>query len=89
MLNAIWLFLALTAIVVGVGVLGDPKAVADAIFASAQSAVQLVIGLIGVMVFFLGPDAHRLRRGSARRHRAGLTPITRRLFPEIPADHPR
>ncbi|MBW2423341.1 MAG: hypothetical protein JRG86_03795, partial [Deltaproteobacteria bacterium] len=49
MLNAIWLFLALTALV-WASVLGDPKAVADALFDSARSAVQLVIGLIGVMV---------------------------------------
>ncbi len=87
LLNAIWLFLALTAIV-WASVWGDPKAVADALFESAQSAVQLVIGLVGVMVFFLGLmriafDAG-LRDGIAR----VLTPLTRRLFPEIPADHP-
>lgn len=89
MLNAIWLVLALGAILFAA--LGGPvelKAVVDAIFVSAKSAVQLVIGLVGVMVFFLGLmriafDAG-LRDVIARR----LAPITRRLFPDVPPDHP-
>jgi spore maturation protein SpmA/spore maturation protein SpmB len=87
MLNAIWLFLALTALV-WASVLGDPKAVADALFDSARSAVQLVIGLVGVMVFFLGLMRIAFDAGLRDAIARGLTPITRRLFPEIPADHP-
>ena len=89
MLNAIWLILATGALfVAALGGQEELKAVVDAIFTSAKAAVQLVIGLVGVMVFFLGLmriafDAG-LRDVIARR----LTPITRRLFPEIPADHP-
>ena len=89
MLNAIWLVLAIGALLVAAASGDDTvAAVIDAIFDSARSAVQLVIGLVGVMVFFLGLmriafDAG-LRDVIARR----LTPITRRLFPEIPADHP-
>jgi spore maturation protein SpmA len=89
MLNAIWLILATGALfVAALGGQEELKAVVDAIFVSAKAAVQLVIGLVGVMVFFLGLmriafDAG-LRDVIARR----LTPITRRLFPEIPADHP-
>ena len=89
MLNAIWLVLAMGALLVAAATGEEAvKAVVDAIFASARSAVQLVIGLVGVMVFFLGLmriafDAG-LRDVIARR----LTPLTRRLFPEIPADHP-
>ena len=55
MLNAIWLALAggalLFAAIEGPDTL---QAVVAAIFDSAQSAIQLVIGLVGVMVFFLG-----------------------------------
>jgi len=89
MLNAIWLILATSAILVAAQAGPEQlKDVVDAIFASAKSAVQLVIGLVGVMVFFLGLmriafDAG-LRDVIARR----LTPITRRLFPDVPADHP-
>ena len=89
MLNAIWLILATGALfVAALGGQAELSAVVDAIFVSAQAAVQLVIGLVGVMVFFLGLmriafDAG-LRDVIARR----LTPITRRLFPDVPADHP-
>jgi spore maturation protein SpmA/spore maturation protein SpmB len=89
MLNAIWLVLALGALLVA-AVSGEAavSAVITAVFDSAKSAVQLVIGLVGVMVFFLGLmriafDAG-LRDVIARR----LTPITQRLFPEVPSDHP-
>lgn len=87
MLNGIWLFLALTAIV-WASVWGDPKAVGDALFESAQSAVQLVIGLVGVMVFFLGLMRIAFDAGLRDAIARGLTPVTRRLFPEVPADHP-
>lgn len=87
MLNGIWLFLALTAIV-WASVWGDPKAVGDALFESAQSAVQLVIGLVGVMVFFLGLMRIAFDAGLRDAIARGLTPLTRRLFPEVPADHP-
>jgi spore maturation protein SpmA len=87
LLNGIWLFLALTAIV-WASVWGDPKAVGDALFESAQSAVQLVIGLVGVMVFFLGLMRIAFDAGLRDAIARGLTPLTRRLFPEVPADHP-
>lgn len=89
MLNAIWLVLAIGALLVAAATGEDAvSAVTNAIFDSARSAVQLVIGLVGVMVFFLGLmriafDAG-LREVIARR----LTPLTRRLFPEVPSDHP-
>lgn len=89
MLNAIWLVLATSALLVAAWSGAEQlELVVDAIFDSARSAVQLVIGLVGVMVFFLGLmriafDAG-LREVIARR----LTPITRRLFPEVPPDHP-
>ncbi|MFP6654291.1 MAG: nucleoside recognition domain-containing protein [Myxococcota bacterium] len=89
MLNAIWLVLAIGALLVAAATGDDAvSAVIDAIFDSARSAIKLVIGLVGVMVFFLGLmriafDAG-LREVIARR----LTPLTRRLFPEVPSDHP-
>ena len=89
MLNAIWLVLALGAILVA-ALSGESEvsAVIDAIFDSARSAVQLVIGLVGVMVFFLGLMRIAFDAGFRDVIARWLTPITRRLFPEIPADHP-
>lgn len=89
MLNAIWLVLALGALLVA-AVSGESEvnAVIDAIFGSARSAVQLVIGLVGVMVFFLGLMRIAFDAGFRDVIARWLTPITRRLFPEIPPDHP-
>jgi len=89
MLNAIWLVLVTASLLVAAA--SGPETVAavtTSIFDSAKSAVQLVIGLVGVMVFFLGLmriafDAG-LRDVVARR----LAPLMRRLFPEVPSDHP-
>ena len=89
MLNAIWLALVAASLLVAAA--SGPEAVArvtDSVFESAKSAVQLVIGLVGVMVFFLGLmriafDAG-LRDVVARR----LAPLMGRLFPDVPSDHP-
>ncbi len=89
MLNAIWWVLATGALFFAA--LGGPdvlKAVADAIFASAKSAVQLVIGLVGVMVFFLGLMQIAFEAGLREVIARRLTPVTRRLFPDVPPDHP-
>ena len=89
MLNAIWLVLAVGALLVAAVSGADViSAVIDAIFDSARSAVQLVIGLVGVMVFFLGLMRIAFDAGFRDVIARWLTPITRRLFPEIPDDHP-
>jgi spore maturation protein A len=62
--------------------------VTTAVFNASKQAVEIALGLIGIMALWLGI----LRVGEA----AGLTkilarivkPITRRLFPSIPSDHP-
>jgi spore maturation protein SpmA/spore maturation protein SpmB len=88
-LNAIWLVLAIGALLVAAATGEDAvSAVVDAIFASARSAVQLVIGLVGVMVFFLGLMRIAFDAGLRDVIARWLTPLTRRLFPEIPSDHP-
>ncbi|MBJ20725.1 MAG: spore maturation protein [bacterium] len=89
MLNAIWLILATGALcVAALGGNDALKLVSDAIFESAKYSVQLVIGLVGVMVFFLGLMRIAFDAGLRDVIARWLTPITRRLFPEVPADHP-
>ena len=53
MLNYIWLGLVLAAVVLG-GITGQLKAVADGAVAGAETAVTLILGLIGVMTLWLG-----------------------------------
>lgn len=87
MLNGIWLFLMLGSIVYGAWT-GRLEAVTDALFSSAGAAVNLVIGLVGIMVFLLG--LMRVAFDGGLRDAIGrmLAPLLRRLFPEVPADHP-
>ncbi|MFP6663367.1 MAG: nucleoside recognition domain-containing protein [Deltaproteobacteria bacterium] len=86
-MNAVWAGLILVAVVWG-GLTGRMAEVTAAIFSSANSAVTLVIGLVGIMVFLLGAMRVAfdggLREGIAR----VLAPVLRRLFPDVPEDHP-
>jgi spore maturation protein SpmA len=86
-LNWIWLGLILGSILYA-GFSGRMEALQDAIFASAKDAVQLVIGLVGIMVFMLGVMRVAFDAGLRDAVARGLAPLLRRLFPEVPADHP-
>jgi spore maturation protein SpmA len=86
-LNWIWLGLILGSILYA-GFTGRMEAVQAAIFTSAKEAVQLVIGLVGIMVFMLGVMRVAFDAGLRDVVARGLAPLLRRLFPEVPADHP-
>jgi spore maturation protein A len=64
------------------------KAVTQAALDYATTAVTIAIGLIGVMALWLGVMKVAEEAGLLRIVTRMLTPVTRRLFPEIPADHP-
>jgi len=87
LLNWIWLGLILGSILYA-GFHGRMEAVQDAIFASAKDAVQLVIGLVGIMVFMLGVMRVAFDAGLRDVVARGLAPLLRRLFPDVPPDHP-
>jgi spore maturation protein SpmA len=87
LLNWIWLGLILGAVVYA-GFTGRMEAVSAAAFESAKSAVDLVIGLTGFMIFMLGLMRVAQDGGLLRVIARALAPLLRRLFPEIPPDHP-
>ncbi len=58
------------------------------IFESSESAVQLAIGLIGIMAFFLGLMKVAEQAGLLRLLARALSPILVKLFPQVPSDHP-
>ena len=64
------------------------EALSAATMAAAESAVPLAFGLIGIMALFLGimkiAEAAGLLDALARM----LTPLLRRLFPDLPPGHP-
>ncbi|HJO23320.1 MAG: nucleoside recognition domain-containing protein [Myxococcota bacterium] len=87
MLNAIWLGLMLGAVLYA-AFAGNMQAVTNQIFESAASGVTLVIELTGIMIFMLGLMRVAQDGGAMRWIALRLAPVMRRLFPEVPADHP-
>ena len=60
----------------------------DGIISSAKAAVELSIGLIGIMALWLGVMKIAEQSGLVAKLAALLKPLTRRLFPDVPPDHP-
>jgi spore maturation protein A len=62
--------------------------VTDAAIKAAGTGVEIAIGLIGVMALWLGIMKIAEESGMVKIIARGVKPITRRLFPTIPPDHP-
>tara|TARA_A100001037_G_C15110125_1_gene618527 strand:+ start:498 stop:1094 length:597 start_codon:yes stop_codon:yes gene_type:complete len=87
MLNYIWFGMMFIGVVVGTFT-GNIDAVTEAAIDMAKVAVNLAIGLIGIMAMWLGVMKIAEESGLIRLIAKGLRPITIRLFPDVPADHP-
>lgn len=87
MLNGVFAGLILVAVTYG-GLTGRMAEVSSAMFSSARSAVDLVLGLVGAMVFLLGLMRVAFEGGLRTAIARGLAPALRRLFPEVPPEHP-
>lgn len=75
----------------GVAVQGQSapmEALSTAMIESAASAVDLAIGLVGVMTLFLGLMKVAEAGGMLNMLARLIRPLMVRLFPEVPADHP-
>lgn len=101
MLNYIWLGLIIVGITVAVvkdlsreTEPGEQRFVTvqrvtnDGIIGSAKTAVTIAIGLIGIMALWLGVMKIAEQAGLIAKLASVLKPITTRLFPDVPADHP-
>jgi spore maturation protein SpmA len=86
-LNYIWLALVLLAVAIG-GWNDRLKDVTAGAFDGAKTAVTIALGLIGIMALWLGVMRLAERAGLVQRIARGLRPIMRRLFPDVPPDHP-
>ncbi len=60
----------------------------DGIIKYAKTAVELAIGLIGIMALWLGVMKIAEQSGLVAKLAALLKPVTSRLFPDVPPDHP-
>lgn len=87
MLNAIWLGLIVIGVITAIFT-GNVQAVSDAAFNFANTAVEICIGLIGTMTLWLGIMAIAEKSGLVRILGKALSPVMKRLFTDIPEDHP-
>lgn len=87
MVNYIWALMAIIGIVYAMfnGTMDD---VNEAIFSSAQDAVQLSLGLISILVFWLGIMKIAEKANILQRLAMLFRPLILKLFPELPKDHP-
>jgi len=67
---------------------GTMPRVTEASLAAAKASVELAIGLVGQMALWLGMMGIVREGGLMRSIARGLRPLMRRLFPEVPEDHP-
>jgi len=87
MINYIWAGMLIIGFIAGAAT-GNLEAVTKAAIDNAQSAFEMSLGLIGVMSLWLGLMKIAEESGIVEKLAKALRPITLRLFPDVPADHP-
>jgi len=94
MLQIIWLFFILSAFLAScyqvffLGNLGAFSDVMNAVMSMAKLSVEIALGLIGLLAFWLGIFQIAEQSGMVNRFAKLLEPLLSRLMPEIPKDHP-
>ena len=94
MLNALWVGFFLIAFLIALFkliFLGDADifaALVKALFDSSKTAFEIALGLTGVMALWLGVMKIGERAGMLDLLTRGLAPLFKRLFPEVPPNHP-
>lgn len=87
MINYIWAGMLIIGFVVGAAT-GNLEAVTKAAIDNAQSAFELSLGLVGVMSLWLGLMRIAEESGIVEKLARALKPVTVRLFPDVPPEHP-
>lgn len=94
MLNYVWFGLIVLSVITAMltdlaaGNTEKISAVSDAAISSAETAVELSIGLIGIMALWLGMMKIAEESGLVEAIAKIVKPVTIRLFPNVPPDHP-
>jgi spore maturation protein SpmA len=94
MLNIIWVLFFLIAFVIALFkwlILGDQQVFAEimkAMFTLSKTAFEISLGLTGVLALWLGVMKIGEQCGFIQLLTRGLTPLFKRLMPEIPENHP-
>ena len=86
-MNYIWFGLMAVGLVVA-AINGTAEAVSKGAVESATSAVQIAIGLVGIMTLWLGMMRVAEAAGLVTLVGRALSPLMRWLFPDVPTEHP-
>ena len=87
MLNGLFVTIALSSVLLA-AVSGQMNTLTDGILTSAGDAVELAIGLIGAMAFFLGLMRVAEDGGLMTSLARTVSPVMRILFPTVPSNSP-
>ena len=87
MMDALWCLLLAAGVLYG-GLSGNLDAVTEAAFQAANNGVELMLGLCGVMCLWMGLLEIAEAAGLVEKLARLLTPLLRRLFPDLPRSHP-
>ena len=82
-MNYIWFILIASAIIFGI-INGKIDAVSDSVLSSIKSTIDIAIFIVGIMTFWTGIMKIAEKSGLVNEIAKLLTPVTKRLFPEIP-----
>jgi spore maturation protein SpmA len=87
LLNAFFVLLVLISVLVA-AFTGRMEAVSQGALDSARKAVDLALGLVGAMTLFMGLMKVAQDAGLLRLITRVTAPVLKRLFPDVPPDHP-
>jgi spore maturation protein SpmA len=91
MLNYIWSFLLLSGLCAAalLGNVSEDDGIVAAVLAKSKAAVMdIALPLAGLMIFWLGVMRVMEKAGLLQLAARLLSPVMRRLFPDVPGDHP-
>ncbi|MFD3446159.1 nucleoside recognition domain-containing protein [Microbacteriaceae bacterium 4G12] len=87
MVNLIWVAMTIIGIVFAM-VNGTMEEVNKAVFDGAKDAVTICIGLVSVLIFWLGLMKIAEEAGLLKKLVSLFLPLIKKLFPDVPKDHP-
>jgi len=87
MINYIWFFMILAGVITAASK-GDIQLVTEGVLKGSEQAVVVAAGLIGIISFWSGVMKIAQDAGLMQVLARLLGPLARRLYPEVPPDHP-
>ena len=86
-MNYIWFFIIIKSIISAIYT-GKIDAVTNAIITGAQKSIEVALYLAGIMAFWLGIMKIAEKSGLVSKIAKLLTPIAKKLFPNVPENNP-